>query len=121
MNLLPLEIFRRILKYPPYQFWGMDNTDVGLGSQCNGVVPEYAFANSDVGGRDDIRQAIEQAEKKLRGLLQFPVAPQYLEATLAYPPYLDQRIFRYGELDGNGGWVTPKRYRVVAPPPMSLY
>lgn len=106
MNLLPLDTFRSILKYPPFQFWGMDNEDVSLGSQCNQVVTEYAYQANNVGGRADIRDAIVLAEKKLRSYLSYPVAPQYIEEEIPYPSYLDQRLIRTFPSDPTGGWVS---------------
>lgn len=104
--LLSLDAFRQILKYPPYQFWGLDNEDVGLDSQCNGVVYEYAFQNTGVGGRDDIRQALILAQQKLRDFLGYPIAPQYIEETLPYPTYLDKRLIRSFPSQPGGGWVS---------------
>lgn len=106
MNLLPLDEFRRIIKYPPYQFWGLDNEDVALGSACNGVVYEHAFLSADVGGRQDIREAIDIAEQKLRAFLGYPVSPKYIEETVTYPSYLDQRLWRQSPVDSTGGWVS---------------
>lgn len=105
-NLLPLDTFRKILKYPPYQFWGMDNAIVKLDSQCNGVVYEYSFQNTGVGGRDDIRQSLILSQEKLRDFLQYPIAPQYREELVAYPSYLDQRLIRYSPQQVGGGWIS---------------
>lgn len=113
MNLLPLDAFRRILKYPPYQFWGLDNAAVKLDSQCNGVVYEHTYQNSGVGGRDDIREALILAQEKLRNFLQYPIAPEYREETMAYPTYLDQRLIRSFPIQAGGGWLsvfTPDGY-----------
>lgn len=106
MNLLPLDTFRSILKYPPFQFWGMDNADVKLGTPCNQVVTEYAFQANNTGGRSDIRDALGVAEEKLRGFLQYPVAPVYTTETQSYAKYLDQRLQRQSPVDPSGGWVS---------------
>jgi len=106
MNLLPLDTFRRILKYNPYHFWGLAGPAVPVDSQCNTVVAEYAYQSNNAGGRDDIRQAIEYAEQKLRAFLGYPVAPMYLEATVPYPSYLDQRFVKMWPSDPTGGWIS---------------
>ena len=105
-NLLPLDTFRQILKYPPYQFWGLDNADVRLDSQCNGVVYEYTFQSAGVGGRDDIRQALILAQEKLRSYLMYPIAPQYLSETVTYPSFYDERLMRYSPMGADGGWLS---------------
>lgn len=105
-SLLPLETFRSILKYPPYQFWGLDNADVRLDSQCNGVVYEYTFQSAGVGGRDDIRQSLILAQEKLRDWLKYPIAPQYLEETVPYPTYYDERLIRLSPMGSDGGWLS---------------
>jgi len=105
-SLLPLDTFRQILKYPPYQFWGLDNADVRLDSQCNGVVYEYTFQSAGVGGRDDIRQALIPAQEKLRSYLMYPIAPQYLSETVTYPSFYDERLMRYSPMGADGGWLS---------------
>lgn len=104
--LLPLDTFRQILKYPPYQFWGLDNAAVRLDSQCNGVVYEYTFQSAGVGGRDDIRQALILAQEKLRSYLMYPIAPQYLEETVKYPMFYDERLVRFSPMGADGGWLS---------------
>lgn len=111
--LLPLDTFRGILGYPPFAFWGLANADVPVDSQCNTIIAEYAYQSTNAGGRWEIRQALINAQEKLRGYLQYPIAPQYVSEQITYPSYLDQRIIRNSPSDPSGGWVsvqTPDGY-----------
>lgn len=104
--VLPLDFFRQILGYHPYHFWGLANADVPVNSQCNTIVTEYAYQGENAAGRYEIRQALINAQEKLRAFLQYPIAPQYLEETVTYPAYLDQRLFRDYPVAPSGGWVS---------------
>lgn len=104
--LLPLDLFRQILGYQPFHFWGLANENVPVDSQCNTIVAEYSYQNSNIAGRDSIRQALINAQERMRGFLEFPIAPQFIESTVDYPEYLDQRITRLTPIDSEGGWVS---------------
>lgn len=104
--LQPLDTFREILGYHPYHFWGLANSDVPIDSACNTIVAEHSYQSTNVAGRDDIRQALIAAEAKLRGYLQYPVAPQYVESTIEYPTYLDNRLVRLSPIGSDGGWLS---------------
>lgn len=111
--LLPLDTFRGILGFNPFHFWGLAGSAVPVDSQCNTVIAEYAYQSTNAGGRWEIRQALINAQEKLRGYLQYPIAPQYVSEKVTYPSYLDQRIIRVSPSDPTGGWVsvfTPDGY-----------
>lgn len=106
MNLLPLEQFRRHFSFHPFHFWQLADTNlVPVTTACDTVVYEYAWQGLDAAGRSEIREAIEEAEQKLRRYLGYRVAPQYTEATVAYPAYTDHRLWNFSEADGNGRWI----------------
>lgn len=82
-NLLSLEQFRSLLQINPYWFWGLANSEVPLVSGCD-IAYEYNWQASDRTSRQDVREAIERAEGRLREYLGFDVAPTYREATIPY-------------------------------------
>lgn len=104
--LLPLDTFRQAISFAPYAFWGLAGAEVPINSQCNTAVFEYAYQGSALAGRSEIREALYNAEARLRTLLGFPVAPTYLEETVKYPAYFDQRMTRMTPIDPTGGWVS---------------
>jgi hypothetical protein len=106
-NLLPLDIFRSILGFHPWHFWGMaDNSLLAVTSACNGIVTEYPWQATDAAGRAEIRDAIEQAEKLLAGYLGFYPAPRYTNQTVPWPRYLDASLSRTGPRDPTGRWLA---------------
>ncbi len=104
--LLPLDTFRSILGYNPYHFWGLEGAAVPIDSQCSTLIAEYTYQNSNIGGRDTIRQALINAQERLRGYLQYPIAPQYIEATVPYARYFNQQFQRFTPVDSTGRWVS---------------
>lgn len=107
MNSLSLDKFREIIGYNPYHFFGLANsTSVPVNSQCNTVVTQYGYQSAQAAGRFEIQQAISKAEETLRSYLQYPVAPQYIETTLPYAKYFDQRLIRTWPADPTGGWIS---------------
>lgn len=112
--LLPLDIWRQELGLSPWHFWGLaDTAIVPINSKCSTLVLEYAWQGSDAAGRDDIRQAIERAEEKLRTYLGYRVAPQYTEQTVDWPRVGDAQLVRLRNLDATGrrlGLFAPEGY-----------
>ena len=107
MNLLPLDAWRQIMGFSPWHFWGLaDNQLLAVTSACNGIVTEYPWQQTDAAGREDIRQAIENAEKLIRDYVGFSPAPRYSDATVPWPRYLDASLMRTGPRDPTGRWLT---------------
>ena len=107
MNLLPLDIWRQIMAFQPWHFWGYaDNDLLRLNSACNGLVVEYGWQQPDVASRADIRVAIENAEALLCTYLRYSVAPRYAEATVAWPRYLDASLARLRDVDPTGRYLS---------------
>jgi hypothetical protein len=101
--LLPLDIWRQEIGMNPWLFWGLaDGVIIKDDSKCSGLVREYSWQGSDAAGRDDLRRAIERAEEKLLGYLNFRVAPQYIEETVNWPRFNDVSMTRRRDLDATG-------------------
>lgn len=107
MPILPLETFRKILGYNPYFFWGLGNSDeLKPTSDCNTPVKQYAWQNADAVGRNEVANAIESAEERLREYLGYSIAPHYVVETLPWPKYHDVAAWRRGNAaDSSGRWI----------------
>lgn len=104
--LLPLESWRQILGYNPWHFWGLaDATIVPVTSKCNSLVYEHEYQGTDQAGRENIRNAILNAEQILFDNLGYWPAPVYSEATLPWPRYQDHRLERAGRWNARGRWL----------------
>lgn len=104
-NLLSLESFRQQLHYNPFHFFGWANDKVPVNSQCNTVCKEYAWQAAQALGRAEIRQAIEQAEGRLRDYLGFSLAPHFITDEVEnYPRFYDTRLSAASPMDAAGGW-----------------
>lgn len=105
--LLPLETFRSIMSFHPYHFWGLADQDLlRVTSNCNPLVYEHAYQVADAVGRQEIREAIEVAEARLREYLGYGVAPAYRTATLAEPePGAAGFAYRAPGIGADGRWL----------------
>lgn len=106
---IPLDIWRGILGYHPWHFWGQaNNTTPGLKvtSSCNTVVTEYSWQASDAVGRDEIRQAIQSAADKIREYLGYRVGACYTQKTLQYPRPYDARMQYSRPAGGDGRYLS---------------
>lgn len=107
MSLLSLEAWRKIVGYHPWHFWQLSDTDkLRVTSACNDVVFEYPWQSADGVGRDDVRQAIENAEALLAQHLHFWPAPKYIETTLQYPVYHNRNVKRLAPGDEYARWLN---------------
>jgi hypothetical protein len=103
MSWLTLDQFCNVISYHPYHFFGLgDNDKLRPTSACNTYVREYGWQGFDSAGRNDVVRAIDQAESKIRNFLGYALMPHYVEETIPWPKYLDQRLFRYGASGANG-------------------
>jgi hypothetical protein len=109
MNLLSLEEFRRVLGWSPWHFFGLsDTTYTPVNDACDDRLREYAWQRTDAAGRAEIAEAIESAERMLRGYLGFDVAPRYREDTLPWPRYYDTSRERHANWDATGRFIAPR-------------
>ena len=105
MNLLSLEQFREILHYNPFHYWGWQNAKVPVTSACNSVVKNYAWQTQNAVGRNEIRQAIQEAESRLRDYLGYSVAPHYTtDDILDYPQLYDKNFVGTTPINAAGFW-----------------
>lgn len=108
--VLSLEEFRRILQYHPAHFWGLADTGanavVPVTSNCNAIVKQYGWQDTDAAGRAEIAEAILSAEHKLSDYLGYYPAPHYIEETIPYARFLDSRFWRGGSADADGRWAA---------------
>lgn len=104
--LLPLDTFRQLLGFHPWHFWQLAGSRVPVSSECNDLIYQYPWQNADSRARGDILVAIETAEARLHEYLGYPIAPQYITATLSSPRYLATGFQRYGYAGADGQWLT---------------
>lgn len=78
-TLLPLDRFARIIGYHPLHFNQVyvDTNDLAPVVTCANPMLQYPWQNSDSTGREDIAQAIAEAEMQLATWLGFNVAPTW--------------------------------------------
>lgn len=81
---MTLEAWRLIAGLNPWAFWGWDCSACGCNSSTHGkkckIWDEYSHQNGRL-GRDDIRQAILEAETKIRNYTHVPVGRNWFEET----------------------------------------
>lgn len=107
--LLSLESFRQtVLGMNPFHFWGLANDDVPVTAACKDLLKEYGWQDTDYVSRDDMRQAIENAEALLADFLGFYPAPKYFEQTVDWPRYFDNTRSRLSPMDATGRWIAPR-------------
>jgi hypothetical protein len=86
MPLLPLETWRNIMGYHPYHFWQLaSSSKVPVDTGCNTLVWSYPWLSHDAASRQDVTQAIENAEQKLAMYLGYAPAPRYTTTVLDWP------------------------------------
>lgn len=112
MNLLSLEDWRRLMGLHPYYFYNLTTGGVEPiypnskpSSACIAYVRKYAWQGADMLGREDVEQAIETAEKKLRDYLGYSIAPEYREETVPWSTYYDKSRDRYAGYEPSGKFI----------------
>lgn len=97
-NLLTVTQFSRIISYNPFFMYGFRFPTSGgawpIANDCSKPVVKYSWQDSDNAGRDEIEQAIANAESILLKHLKYRVAPQYGEQTLDYPRFPEWATYR---------------------------
>jgi hypothetical protein len=69
------------------------------------MVYKYPWQGTDQAGHEDIKSAIENAEKIVFDNLDYWPAPAFRVDTLPWPRYQDNRLMRHGRHDAIGGWI----------------
>jgi hypothetical protein len=106
-TLLSLEDWRAVMQLHPFRFWQLDGSTIAPQRHaCDDVLFEYDWQASDRVSRTRIRQAISEAETKLRRYLQYDIAPRYYERTVQYPLHSPEYPRRSFPIDSIGRWVS---------------
>lgn len=88
-----LEAYRKLAKIAPFAFWGFDNPAESLCTDdC--IWREYHWQAGRV-SRDDMRQALSEAEAKLRGVNRVPVGSQWFAERVNLPSHYYNPDLRY--------------------------
>lgn len=106
--LTPLETFRDFIKYSPFHFWGLSNSSIAPTSNCNDLVRKYAWQAVQAAGREDILDAILNAENKLLEHLHYAPALHFTSETLQWPKFYDKSLDRYGSWGADGRWLSTR-------------
>lgn len=93
-NLLTTTQWARIMGYNPFFMYGFAGALLPAQTACNKPVAKYSWQDADNSGRDEIEQAIANAESILAKHLKYRVAPQYGEQTLKYPAFPEWATYR---------------------------
>lgn len=106
MALLPLATWFRLMGFNPWHSFQLAGASVPVTTGCDSIVYQHAWQNIDALGREEIIQAIDTAETRLRNYLGYSVAPHEVTETLAYPGYLALPFRRAAQLGSDGAWLT---------------
>lgn len=79
LSVLQLEQFRQVLGINPYHFWQMRYSAVQFNG-CDNVYTHYRWLGERGPGRFDFIQAIDQAERSLKKILDYTFGYNYVES-----------------------------------------
>jgi hypothetical protein len=95
------------LHYNPFHFWGWANAKVPVNSQCNTVIQQHAWQDADRSGRNELQEALDIAESRLKNFLGYSVAPHYRSDDIQdYPRYRDPQLIAIWPTDITGYWKS---------------
>lgn len=104
---LSLDRWREIIGFHPWHFWQLvDSQNAPVTSACNTIVYQHSWQATDKTGRQDIYEALAQAESRIKERLYFWPYPHYSENTFELPKYPDRRVQRLGYAGGDGHWAS---------------
>lgn len=86
-NLLSVTQWAKIIGYNPFFMYGFAGALLPAQTACNKPTAKYSWQDADNAGRDEIEQAIANAESMLFKYLKYRVAPQYAEQTIRTPAF----------------------------------
>lgn len=107
-SLVSVDQFRQVLGYHPYHFWGLINSTIPVTSACNTLLYEYNWQNTDALGREAIREALDNAENKLRDYLGYSIAPKYFKETVQWPRFYNPTLVRMSNGDSTGRYISQR-------------
>lgn len=96
-TLLPLDRFTEIVSYSPMLFNQVYMPDIQPDSSCSDPVLQYTWQPRSGGrpGREEIAQAIQQAEQMLESVLKFSPAPRWYVDDSVIPASLHSSRYPY--------------------------
>lgn len=104
--LMSLESFRRVIAYHPFHFWGIaDNNIIPVTSSCNDIVYKHSYQNTDAVGREEIIEAIKNAEYRIATELGYWPAPKHFIDTVPFPKYHNRGIWNLTQGDNQYRWL----------------
>ena len=112
--LTSLDTFRQLTQYHPWHYWGLAGatgpvsvTKPGTGANnCRPVLRQYGWQAGDAVSRIQISQALETAEQLVRAQLNYPIAPLFTSAVIAWPDYVDRRLIQSAPVGSDGRWLS---------------
>ena len=105
-NLLPLDTWRAAMGFNPWHFWQAANTTVPVTSSCDPLVYEHGYQATDAASREEIREAIINAEAMLIGEVGYSPLARYTEWVLPWPRNVDASYIRYAPIDATWRWIS---------------
>lgn len=112
--LTSLDTFREITQYHPWHFWGLAGPPPspaavaaqGRENGCRPIIRQYGWQAGDAVSREQIAQALVDAEELVRTELEYPIAPQFRTATLTVPSYYNPTLVQPRPIGSDGRWQS---------------
>ena len=100
---LSLEHYRRLLGFNPAYYWqAAGATFFPLVNQCDDIFYQFYWQNESNVSREEIAQAIVEAEADITRVLGYAPAPWWNEDVYNYPRNFRRDVFEYGMSDNRG-------------------
>lgn len=116
-TLLPMDVWAKHFGISPLAFNGIYSQYASEAHACGRITPQYSWQTPDQVGRDDIANAIFQAEERIKDRLVYPVAPDWIiEERQQFDRIRNPLMTRFGMMNLRGTPIS-----VVADNGMFLY
>lgn len=99
-TLLPLDSYARIMGIDPRHFNGVVTTLWPASASCAAIWYQYAWQNADAVSREDLAEAIHQAEHDMAKELGFFLAPSWIEEERKRWTFSEPRDHRFAGFIG---------------------
>jgi hypothetical protein len=83
----------------PAYFWHAGSTVFPLVNQCDDIFYNFYWQNESQVSREEIAQAIAEAESDITRILGYAPAPWWNEDVYDYPRYFRRNVFEWGMVD----------------------
>lgn len=102
-TLLSLEEYRKLLGINPGFFWGAAGSTVfPLVNQCDDIFYQFYWQNEQNVSREEIANAIKEAEDDITRALNYSPAPAWTEDVYNYPRHHRRDVIEWGLADNRG-------------------